>query len=103
MVAILTSGPSSAWAPLVCHFAPRADGIRSVLIAEGGVEGLRRQVPEERADVAHRLLRTVQPVHPGILPLDRDGAGVADRAQRPERILPGNVPMTGRDEVPAAS
>ena len=45
----------------------------------------------------------VQAVHAGVLPLDRDRAGVADRVERAERVLPRHVAVPGRDEVPPAA
>lgn len=40
---------------------------------------------------------------PAVLPLHRDGALVADGPQHAEDVLPGDVPVAGRDEVPAAA
>ena len=42
-----------------------------------------------------------QPIHAGVLPLDRDRAVVADRVEHPEARLPRHVAVPGRDEVPA--
>src|SRR5690606_25588919 len=74
----------------------------SVLVAERRVEGCLRQLPEQRADESDGFLRAVQPVHASVFPLDGNGAGVADRAERPEGVLPRHVAVTGRDKVPAA-
>src|SRR3712207_8034408 len=52
-------------------------------------EGRRRAVPQQRADEPHGLGCSVQAVHAGVLPLDRDGAGVLDSVQGAERVLPG--------------
>src|SRR5690606_32981199 len=86
--------------PGVAHPAAVATGL---LVAEGGVEGRLGQVPQQRADVPDRLGGAVQAVHPGVLPLDRDRAVVADRGERAEGVLPRDVAVTGRDEVPAAA
>src|SRR5690606_38186331 len=75
---------------------------RSLLIREGGVERRLRPLPQQRPHVRDSLGCAVQAVHPGILPLDRDGAGVADRPQRTEGVLPGDVSVAGGYEVPAA-
>ena len=40
---------------------------------------------------------------PGVLPLDRDRAGVADGVEHPEAGLPRHVAVPGGDEVPAAA
>ena len=45
----------------------------------------------------------VEAVHAGVLPLDGDRSGVADVLQRAEGVLPGDVPVAGGDEVPAAA
>src|SRR6476661_7498742 len=71
--------------------------------AEGGVEGGGRQLPQERSHELLRLARTVLAPHTGVLPLDRDRAGVADVAKGAEGVLPGDVAVAGRDEVPAAA
>src|SRR5690606_31311175 len=84
--------------PLTSGARPR-DG--SVL-PERGVEGRLGHAPEEAADEADRLRRAAQAVHAGVLPLDRDRALVADRAEGTERVLPRNVAVAGGDEVPAA-
>src|SRR5690625_5343060 len=80
----------------------RSMGGASALVAEGVVEGpLGGRVVQALQDL-QRLLRAVQAIHPGILPLDRDGALVADVAQRPEGGVPGHVAAAEGDEVPAA-
>src|SRR5665647_3337186 len=60
--------------------ARRVRGMASVLVAEGGVEGCRGLLPQQRTNTADRLFRAVQAIHAGVLPLDRDRAGVADLA-----------------------
>ena len=71
-----------------------------LLVAEGCLEGRPGQFPQQGADVAHGLGSAVQAVHAGAFPLDRDGAVVADRREGPEGVLPGDVAVPGRDEVP---
>ena len=71
--------------------------------AEGGVERGLGGLEREPADEADRLGRPDQPVHPGVLPLDRDGAGVADRPEGAEAVLPRHVAVARRHEVPAAA
>ena len=44
-----------------------------------------------------------EPVHAGVLPLDRDRAVVADGVEHPEARLPRHVAVAGGDEVPAAA
>jgi hypothetical protein len=58
--------------------------------------------PRAVTDEADGFGRAVQPVHASILPLHRDGAGVADRPQRAERVFPWPIPVPGGDEVPPA-
>ena len=60
----------------------------ALVAGEGGVEGAGRRVEELAADEADGLGRAVQAVHPGVLPLDRDRAVVADRVEHPEALLP---------------
>src|SRR5690606_18619419 len=76
---------------------------RLLLVAASGVEAGLGQLPQQRADVPDRLGGAVQAVHAGVLPLDRDRAVVADRGQRAERVLPRDVAVAGRHEVPAAA
>src|SRR3954454_8840481 len=57
----------------------------------------------ERSDERERVGGTVLAIHAGVLPLDADRPAIADRVQHPEDRLPRHVPVTGRDEVPAAA
>src|SRR5690606_31117462 len=86
--------------PGVARPAAVATGLQ---VVEGTVERRLGQGTPQRADVADRLGGAVQAVHPGVLPLDRDRAVVADRGERAEGVLPREVAVTGRDEVPAAA
>src|SRR5665648_219766 len=74
-----------------------------LLVAEGGVERRCRLFPELGSDERDRLLRSVQPVHAGVLPLHRDGPRIADRVQGAERVLPRHVTVPGGHEVPASA
>ncbi len=64
--------------------------------AVGRVEG-------QAADELQRLRGADEAVHPGVLPLDRDGPVVADRVEHPEAGLPRHVAVPGGHEVPAAA
>lgn len=55
------------------------------------VERCGRELPQQRPNEGERLGRAVQAVHAGVFPLDRDGAGIADRVEGPEGVLPGHV------------
>src|SRR5215210_5514679 len=70
--------------------------------AERRVERRRRRVERQPPHELQRLRRADQPVHPGVLPLDRDRAVVADAVEHPEARLPRHVAVPGGDEVPAA-
>src|SRR3954468_1721701 len=75
----------------------------SVAGGEGGVErGLRGLDLGEPADEPERVGGADGAVHPGVLPLDADRAGVADGVEHPEDRLPWDVAVTGGDEVPTA-
>src|SRR5699024_1850037 len=81
--------------------APWAD--ISALIAERGVEGDLGDGVVQAPQLLQGLLGAVLPVHPGVLPLDRDGPLVPDGAQRAEGGVPRDVPTAEGDEVPAAA
>src|SRR3954449_6795708 len=75
----------------------------SVAGGEGGVErGLRGLDLGEPADEPERVGGADGAVHPGVLPLDADRAGVVDGVEHPEDRLPWAVAVTGGDEVPTA-
>src|SRR3712207_5251260 len=87
--------------------APAARGrtgaeVRSVAAGEGRVEGGRGRVEGQPAHEGQRLGGAGEPVHAGVLPLDRDRPVVADGVQHPEAGLPRDVAVAGGDEVPAA-
>src|SRR5690606_7063413 len=76
---------------------------RSAVGAEGGVEGGLGWVEGEPADVLEGFGRPDEAVHAGVLPFDGDGAGVSDGVEHPKRLLPWDVTVPGRHEVPAAT
>src|SRR3954462_12082943 len=107
------AGPGSAATAAAAPKAPRTallDGLCVIARflsgffagGERGVEGGGGRVEHESPDELHGLLGTAQPVHPGVLPLHGDGAGVADGVERAERLLPRDVAVARRHEVPAA-
>src|SRR3954470_7598573 len=77
----------------------------------GSVAGGERRVerggwgldPGEPANERQCVRCADRAVHAGVLPLDGDGAVVADRVEHPEHGLPRNVPVPGGDEVPPAA
>src|SRR5699024_7069568 len=71
--------------------------------AEGGVERRGRWVEQLGGDELAGLAGAVQPLHPGVLPLHRDGPLVADGVQYPKALLPRHVAVPGGDEVPATT
>lgn len=79
------------------------DRRRTLLVAEGGIERRRGSWPQQRPHVIHGFGCAVDPVHSGILPLDRNGSAIPNRFQRTERIFPRHVAMPSRNEVPASS
>src|SRR5699024_231732 len=69
---------------------------------EGRVEGRIRWAEGKAAHELQRLRSPDEPVRARILPLDGEGALVADRVEHPDRVLPRHVPAPGGDEVPTA-
>src|SRR5580658_4881440 len=69
--------------------------------AEGRVEGRLWWLDVKLPQVCDRLGGAAEPVHPGVLPLDRDRAVVADRVEHPEDVLPADVTPARGHEVPA--
>src|SRR5215217_5056782 len=71
---------------------------------EGRVEGcLRRTNAVHAPNEVQCLGCTIEPIHAGVLPFNRDRTRVADVVEHPEDVLPAGVAVTGGDEVPAAS
>ena len=75
---------------------------RLLLGGEGGVErGRRRGDGVHPPDELQSLGGAGEAVHAGVLPLDRDRAGIAEVVEHPEDVLPSGVAVAGGDEVPA--
>src|SRR6185312_11410140 len=76
----------------------------SVVPGEGGVEGgLRWFDGGEPPDETECLRGADEALHAGVLPFDADRAVVADRVEHAEDPFPGDVAVSGGDEVPAAA
>src|SRR3954471_10742008 len=82
---------------------PGTDQCGLLVAAERRVERGRRRLEVVPLQSFQCLRCALEPVHAGVLPLDRDGALVVDGAQHAEDVLPGDVAVPGGDEVPAAA
>ena len=76
---------------------------RLALPPERPVERDRGRREVAAAHERERILRAPLAVHPGVLPLDRERAFVADPVERAEHPLEVDVAVAGGDEVPAAA
>src|SRR3546814_13018571 len=94
----------SDWSSDVCSSDLSAEYLhdrRSIVGAERRIERGSGLFPDQRARVLERERGTVQAIHAGVLPLDRDGTVVTDGAERAEAVLPRDVAVARRHEVPA--
>src|SRR5205085_12137739 len=66
------------------------------------VEGDRRRLEVGAPDEGQRVRGAPLPLHPRVLPLDRERARVADPVQRAEERLEVDVAVPARDDIPPA-
>src|SRR5882757_8995500 len=75
----------------------------SVLGGEGRVEGCTRLVERGLAQELQRLRGTALPVHPGVLPFDRQRPLVPDLIEDPDDPVPRHIAVPDRYEIPPAA
>src|SRR3546814_2033801 len=97
----IRSGSASQGGTLRLPSAEYLHDRRSIVGAERRIERGSGLFPDQRARVLERERGTVQAIHAGVLPLDRDGTVVTDGAERAEAVLPRDVAVARRHEVPA--
>src|SRR5690625_2886941 len=87
--------------------APRQEQRATLLELSAGAESCvkcrRGRIKGESLHKLDRLGCTDHAVHAGVFPLHGEGAVISDGVEHAEAVFPGNVTVTGGDEVPAAA